>query len=337
MSAPDITRQDWLDLRRSGIGSSDAAAACGESSTSPAELVLQKRGIMRPHNLSEIEAVQWGNLLEPVIMSLIKPVIIRNTASRKGLRILDPVLDRRMIEHEIEQTGETEVVGWIDRSQAFLRSVERPWQHAAIDGIAIDEHSGLVDIEAKNVGFYHSREWDPENGIAPAKFDIQIAHQLAVAPAFKTAILAGLVGGNSLRILIRERISMHATIEAVIALETRVWKCIGNGDLPPFNGSESHIRALRAMHPKDNGQTISLPVESIEWDEELRGLQSAQSHTVKRIKELQRMLESAMDGNTYGELPEGRGVYSNRWQDRKGHEVKPSSFPVLRRDGNGNA
>ena len=37
MTAPILTRADWLALRATSLGSSDAAAACGESNVSPAE------------------------------------------------------------------------------------------------------------------------------------------------------------------------------------------------------------------------------------------------------------------------------------------------------------
>lgn len=322
MTAPNISRNDWLSMRSSGIGSSDAAAACGESKVSPAEIVLQKRGIMQPADLSNIEAVNWGQVLEPIIVA--------KTAARKGLRLLDPVLDRAVIEREIERDGHTEVVGWIEGRQAFLRSVERPWQHAAIDGIAIDEHSGLIDIEAKNVGGYHSRDWDPENGGAPAKFDCQLAHQLAVAPNFVCGMLSALVGGNSLRVLSRRRPEMQATIESLNVLEERVWKCVEDGSMPSFDGSESHILALRSLHQKDTGETITLPEEAVLWHRELSALQTTHSEHGKRIKQLRSNIEAAMNGATFGVLPNGLGIYSNRHQTRKSYTVGESTFPVLR-------
>jgi putative phage-type endonuclease len=58
-------RQAWLNERRTGIGGSDAAAACGLSKwKTPLELYLDKRGELETN---ENEPMLWGHLLEPVI------------------------------------------------------------------------------------------------------------------------------------------------------------------------------------------------------------------------------------------------------------------------------
>ena len=257
MTAPTLTRVEWLAMRNQSIGSSEAAAACGESNVSPAELVLRKRGVTPDPEFANVEAIEWGHLLQPAIVC--------RTAERHGLTLLDPTtvygaahVERQVIERHIEATGETEVVGWVEGREAFLRSVSNPFLTATIDGVAIDDNQGLILIEAKNCGQYHSRDWDEQEGHAPAKFDVQLAHQLAVAPAFIAGLLAGLIGGNSLRVLRRERVEIQATIEAIITLEAEVWRCVETGDMPAYDGSESHIRALRALHPLDSGETIDV-------------------------------------------------------------------------------
>lgn len=326
-TAPTLTRSEWLALRATGLGSSDAAAACGESNVSPAELVLRKWGVMPDPDLSDIEAVEWGQLLQPII--------VRKTARRSGLRILgtESSKEHAFIEREIQASGETEVIGWLESREAVLRSVAHPWMTATIDGIGIDDNAGLIDIEAKNVGGYHSRDWNIEDGQAPAKFDVQLAHQLAVAPAFQAGLLAGLIGGNSLRVLRRERFDLELTIEAIITIEAEVWRCVQTGELPSYDGSESsesYLRALRVLHPNDNGQSIMLPEGAAYWHEELRSLQAEHRPREKRIKEIRRMIEVAMGGNTFGVLPGGSGMYSNRHQTRKAYQVEEATFPVLR-------
>jgi predicted phage-related endonuclease len=323
MTAPTLTRAEWLALRATGIGSSEAAAACGESSVSPAELVLRKRGVMLDPELSNQEAIDWGHLLQPVIVA--------KTAQRHGLRILTHgCVHKQCVEREIERTGETEVVGWLEDVEPVLRSVAHPFMTATIDGIAIDDDTGLIDIEAKNCGQYNSRDWDTEDGRAPPKFDVQLAHQLAVAPAFTAGLLAGLIGGNSLRVLRRERIEIQATIEAIITLETEVWRCVETGDLPAYDGSESHIRALRAMHPLDTGETIMLSEKALEWHQELHSLQIERTSRDIRIKQLRRNIESALNGATFGGLPDGSGVYTNKHQHTRSYTVEARDTPVLR-------
>lgn len=326
MTAPTLTRSQWLAMRNQSIGSSEAAAACGESNVSPAELVLRKRGVMPDPEFANVEALEWGHLLQPAI--------VRKTAERHRLTLLNPCtpreLERAAIERHIEATGETEVVAWLEGREAFLRSVAHPFMTATIDAFAIDDNEGLIDIEAKNCGQYHSRDWDEEEGQAPAKFDVQLAHQLAVAPAFSAGLLAGLIGGNSLRVLRRERVALELTIEAIITLEAEVWRCVETGDLPAYDGSESHIRALRALHPLDSGETITLPDEAMSWHTDLQALQVHHSHHGKRIKELRRNIEARLNGATVGVLPDGSGQYTNRHQERRGYLVPAASFPVLR-------
>lgn len=325
MTAPTLTRSEWLALRAKSIGSSEAAAACGESNISPAEIVLRKRGVMPDPDLEDIEAVEWGQLLQPVI--------VRRAASCKKLQLLLPgsiPCDRITIEKLIQATGQTEVLGWLDGREPVLRSVAHPWMTATIDGIAIDENAGFIDIEAKNCGQYHSREWDHETGHAPAKFDVQLAHQMAVAPVFQAGLLAGLIGGNSLRVLRRERVEIQATIEAIITLEAECWRCVETGDLPAYDGSESHIRALRALHPLDSGKTITLPEEAVEWHKELCATRIVHKGADDRIKELRRNIEAGLNGATFGELPDGSGWYTNKHQTRREYHVEEAVFPVLR-------
>jgi putative phage-type endonuclease len=60
-----LSRDDWLALRRRGIGSSDAPAVVGVSPyRTPLEVWAEKVGLAEPE---ENEAMRWGRLLEPVI------------------------------------------------------------------------------------------------------------------------------------------------------------------------------------------------------------------------------------------------------------------------------
>lgn len=325
MTAPTLARSEWLALRATGLGSSDAAAACGESNVSPAELVLMKRGVMDyPTSLANQEAMDWGTLLQPLI--------VHNAARRNGLHILSPLEpdNRGFLEEEIARSGETEVLGWLEGREAFLRSVKHPWMTATIDGIGHPGDLSLTLVEAKNVGQYHSGAWDTEADLAPPKFVCQLAHQLAVAPIFTAGILAGLVGGNSLRLLRRERVEIEITIEAIITLEAEVWRCVETGDMPAYDGSESHIRALRALHPMDSGETITLPEEALRWHEDLTELVIQRAPMESRIKTLRRNIEASLNGATFGGLPDGSGVYTNKHQTRGAYHVEEAEFPVLR-------
>ena len=65
----DISHEEWLQWRKKGIGSSDAAACAGESKwKSPYALWLEKTGQMEPDEPGE--SAYWGIALEEVVAHL---------------------------------------------------------------------------------------------------------------------------------------------------------------------------------------------------------------------------------------------------------------------------
>lgn len=126
MTAPTLTRSEWLALRATGLGSSDAAAACGESNVSPAELVLRKGGI------SGIYAIRnsvngWAYVGQAVDFD--RRWRVHRGDLNKGTHHCRP-LQRAWIEH-----GETafvfEVIEAIERNKKILDSREQVYLDAA--------------------------------------------------------------------------------------------------------------------------------------------------------------------------------------------------------------
>ena len=69
-STGSLSREEWLQIRLQGIGSSDAAVAIGLSPyKSPLSLWLEKTQRKAPDDLSQKEAVVWGTVLEPSFRS----------------------------------------------------------------------------------------------------------------------------------------------------------------------------------------------------------------------------------------------------------------------------
>ena len=65
-STRDMTREQWLEERRKGIGGSDAAAIAGLSPwKSPVAVWLEKTGQVEPEEPGE--AAYWGTVLEDVV------------------------------------------------------------------------------------------------------------------------------------------------------------------------------------------------------------------------------------------------------------------------------
>ncbi len=152
-------REEWLKLRRTGIGSSDCSAVLGMGKYgSPWSVWLEKTGRgPKPKADDETEAMLWGTLLEPVIR--------QELGRRLGVEVVEC---------------------------ATLRSLERPWQLYNPDGLILAENA-LVEI--KNASAWLAHDWDEQ---IPDHAELQVQHGMAVTGA-DGAYVAGLIGGNRLR------------------------------------------------------------------------------------------------------------------------------------------
>ncbi|KGS74832.1 putative phage-type endonuclease domain protein [Burkholderia pseudomallei MSHR7500] len=215
----ELSRDDWLAVRRTGIGGSDAAAAVGLNPyMSALELWLDKTGradgLPRPDPGDTTSPTYWGTLLEPIVAA-----------------------------SYTKQTGNR-----VRRVNAVLRHPSIPFMLANIDR----EIVGAPDVqilECKTAGEFGARLW--REGV-PEYVQIQVQHQLAVTG--KTAAhVAVLLCGQALEV---HRIDRDdALIGRLVELEARFWRFVETDTPPPADGSESADRALRHLYP-GNGETV---------------------------------------------------------------------------------
>ncbi len=150
--------QLWLTERRTGIGASEAAAACSESEwDSPYSLWARKSG--RIQEKEETEPMRWGKLLEGIILS---------EYGRRSKR-------------------------WAKPHGLLIRSTEYPWALATLDGETGDG-SDAWPLEIKNSSAFGADDW--EDG-PPRPYYLQTQQQMLVTGARK-ATIACLLGGNRL-------------------------------------------------------------------------------------------------------------------------------------------
>lgn len=212
-----IERADWLEVRKSGIGGSDAAAAVGLSPyKSQLELWLEKTG--RDSDLPKFdpddtaEPVYWGTLLEPIVAAAYT-----------------------------KQTGNR-----VRKVNAVLQHPSIPFMLANLDREVI----GVADVqilECKTAGEFGARLWS--EGV-PEYVQLQVQHQLAVTGK-RAADVAVLICGQKLEV---HRIQRDdALIGRLIHLEAQFWEYV-TGDTPPSaDGSASAERALRCLYPGNSG------------------------------------------------------------------------------------
>lgn len=217
----DLSREQWLDVRRRGIGSSDAAAAVGlHPFRSPLELWMEKtgRGDALPQVDPDAEGpMYWGQLLEPIVAA-----------------------------HYTKRTGNR-----VRRINAVLQHPSESWMLANLDREVI----GAADVsllECKCAGLAGARLW--KDGV-PEYVQLQVMHQLAVTGK-QAADVAVLIGGQELQVHRIER--DEQLIERLIELERQFWRYVETDQEPPADGSCSADLALRCLYPTDSGTTLDL-------------------------------------------------------------------------------
>lgn len=136
----DMTREQWLEERRKGIGGSDAAAIAGLSRyRSPIQVYMDKLGLIEPPE--ENEAMYWGRKLEDIVAE--------EFSIRTGLKVR--------------------------RRNAILQHPEYPFMLANVDRLIVGKNEGL---ECKTTSAYRADEWKDDE--IPWEYAIQCYHYMAV-------------------------------------------------------------------------------------------------------------------------------------------------------------
>ena len=149
-------RSKWLEMRKSGIGGSEAAAIVGLNPWKSAfQLWMEKTGQVEPEDLSDNEYVYWGNVLEQA------------------------VADRFC-----------ELTGKKVQRRGMLQDDEYPYMLASVDRMVIGENAGL---ECKTTNAFNSKVWDDDE--LPDSYYIQCQWYMMVTGCEKWYI-AVLIGGN---------------------------------------------------------------------------------------------------------------------------------------------
>ena len=220
-----LSREEWLKWRKRGIGGSDVSCLLGINKwKSEIELWLDKTNQTNEPPV-ENEAIEWGNIMEPVI---------RN--------------------HFAEITGKTVV-----ELKAMLQHPEYPFMLADVDGITVDDDNNPAILEIKTASEYKRSDWD--EGV-PAYYETQVQHYLCVT-GVKKAYVAVLIGGNSFKIY--EVDADEEIQSMLIAVEKNFWNKVQNMIRPEMDGSDAAKDLLDKLYHGGVAETIVMPDEAIEY------------------------------------------------------------------------
>lgn len=223
-------RGEWLELRKSTIGASEAAVVCGVSPyQSPLDLYYRKTGALPP--VAETMPMRIGTLMEPVVLAL----------------------------YEAE-TGET-----VERRQDWIRSPEHDWMSATIDGAVLRDGAIAKPVECKTANIRMRSEWgDAGTDEIPLPYLIQVHHQMIVT-ATDVADVAVLIGNSDFRVYTIRR---HDRLcRSILTRETEFAGCLRDRRPPPERPDD--LRVFAALAPTTDAEVaLEGNSEAVAWADE---------------------------------------------------------------------
>jgi putative phage-type endonuclease len=224
------SREEWLRLRQSGLGGSDALVAMGMSTyKSPYVLYLEKTGQvgdLRPSDpnpllvgTGEDEPAFWGVALEPIVAA--------EFSRRSGYKVVDV--------------------------KALFRSTTYPWMMATTDRF-VDTGHGVAILECKTRSAHSPLGWLSGE---PPDYAVYQLHHYMIALGVHTGFLACLVGGQK---FVWFEVPLDPKLATrLIDAESKLWDRIVNHDPPEPGGTPMDGPAIRDLYRDvDPERTVEL-------------------------------------------------------------------------------
>ena len=228
VNTKDMAYQDWLEVRKQGIGSSDAATACGLNPyMSMLELWLIKTGRQTQSiedESSGIAPLYWGKQLEPLVAEYY------SMHTNNKVRRVNAVLQHP------------------DPDKAFML--------ANLDYAVVGSDEVQI-LECKTAGEYGAKLW--KDGV-PLYVLCQVQHQLAVTGK-QAAHVCVLLCGHETKIFKVTR--SETVIDHIIQAERYFWSCVEKDTPPSVDASESAAKAIQQLYPAH----VPLTVEDLSQNE----------------------------------------------------------------------
>ena len=265
-----LSYAEWLEVRRSGIGGSDAAAALGLSPwKSRSELYQEKISTSPPPRISN-EAMTWGRKLEP---------LVREEFSKRSGMAVRPL--RSMLQHP-----------------------SYPWMLADLDGLVEDSNRGVGILEIKTSSAFKAADW--EDGKVPDHYMLQLQHYLEVC-GLDFAIIAVLIGGNRLQWTQIEK--DRELVEQLVELERRFWEYVLTQTPPPVDGSTACTEMLVRKFPtSSNASPLILPTDADDWIRQYWQAKTEEDAAGERKRLMENRLKEAMQDHERAVSPSGHQV-----------------------------
>jgi len=268
IATPSLTRDQWLQERRSGIGASECAAILGLSPwKTPLQVYFEKTGEIPQQEPTA--RMKWGLKLE-----------------------------RLIAEDYQEQTG----AALLDKPPAILRLDSAPWCLASLDYWTADRV-----VEIKTVGQYSEGEFgEPGTDEIPKHYALQVQQQMACAGRDKADLVALFLGSYETHVytIVRRDDLIAELVEAEREFMDRV--CRRDPPLPDFkHPSTADILAMIEPEPDE---TVVFDESAASFVAAYELLGGKMGEEKKLREEMKSRIIHAMGKAEQGYLPDGRIV-----------------------------
>lgn len=288
-----LSRMEWLELRRRGIGGSDASVVMGKNPwRSVLQLWEEKTGQTVIEDTGN-EYTYWGNVMEPIIR--------KEFMNRTGLKV---------------------------RQKHFMMfHPEMPYLFADVDGIVTDENGEKCIFEAKTVSQYRENEW--KDGSIPEEYMLQVQHYLAVC-GMQKAYIAALIGGNHFVYHVIER--EEEQIAELLKAEKYFWEYhVQQKICPTADDSDATKEYLQQKYERSVNDCIELDGSIAGVLQDYQELDSQIKEMEKRKTGLSNQIKAALGEHENGQTEEGKIVRWKRiektaFDAKKLKEEKPEIY-----------
>ncbi len=215
LMSDEVRREiERANLRRKGIGGTDAAAILGLSPwRSPHNVWLEKMGLAVRE---ETEAMYWGKVLEPIVLD--------EYAKREGARLTR-----------------------LTFPDSIVRKTGREWMIASVDALRADQPVG---VDAKTTDPHNAWRWgEPGTDEIPEWDLLQMQWYMAVLPDHERWDVAVLMGKTFRIYRVRPNNDLQ---QAAVEICGEWWERYVLGQTPPpADGSEGARRMVERLFPRD--------------------------------------------------------------------------------------
>lgn len=224
--------EEWLRLRKQGIGASEMAALLGDTNWGTALTVWQDKTSDEVNDIGT-ERMDWGHRLEAAI--------------GEGVADYHPEL------------------GTIHPSEGLLQCIEYPWLLGTLDSEIESPIYGRVPLEKKNVSAFEEKNWFDRDGMiaVPPKYAIQVRQQAFIKDDAPGGYVAALFDGNHLEVIWVPR-SQNFIDDHLIGTGGTFWNhnVLGRIAPDPMLGDD-----LAALWPMEEGETVEADETFLEMRE----------------------------------------------------------------------